>query len=68
MVGLRGTRLVRNYYTLITTRRVPLVDGLQTKHNKEMLLRRLNEKFGLAQQRGTIRPSAAKNILLYDAT
>lgn len=52
--------VVHNYYTLIKTQRVPLVDGLQTKHIKEMLLRRFNETFGLAQQRGAIRTTAER--------
>lgn len=51
--------MVHNYYTLIKTQRVPLVDGLQMKHI-EMLLRRPNEIFGLAQQRGTIRSVAER--------
>lgn len=59
---------VYNHYTRIKTRRVLLVDGLQMKHNKEMLLRGLNENLGLAQQRGSVGTSAANNMLLDDAT
>lgn len=57
-VRLWGRGGVHNYYTLIKTQRVPLVNGLQMKHIKDMLLRRLNENFGRAKQRETTKTIA----------
>lgn len=48
--GWGGVGVVHNYRTLIKCQRVPLVDGLQTKHTKEMLLRRLKEGFGPTEE------------------
>lgn len=45
-----GVGVNHNYRTLIKSQRVPLVDGLQTKHTKEMLLRRIKEGFGPTEE------------------
>lgn len=48
--GWGGVGVNHNYRTLIKSQRVPLVDGLQTKHTKEMLLRRIKEGCGPTEE------------------